>query len=634
VSEPEGRGAAGAGGGEDPFSDLADELERLVQLGAPVSYADLAERFGVKEDDVASCHAAVQELLKALQLPRYEGVPARLGDYEVEEELSRGGMGVVYRAWHPNLQREVAIKVLLPGSELKPARLERFRREARAAARLRHPNIVAVHDVGEEGRTAYLVMDLIQGASLADLVHREGPLPPLRAAEVVREVAGAVAHAHAHEILHRDVKPANVLLTPEGEVLLTDFGIAKLQEADQPGLTKSHQALGTPHFMSPEQLVGGEVGRQTDVYSLGATLYALLVGDPPFFDLGGGALLGAMCSGPPRAPSEVRDDVDPDLEAICLKCLEGDADRRYPDASALVEELTRYLQGDPVEARPLGAVERLGRFLRRQGPLAAALGVAVVLLLGGGAVAQRALGERPPRPASPPAEGPDEGPSSLPVEPEPPPPQPTPGDAIFSASYARGLESEDGLAPSDAYGVEVVGGVLRYGPEGRLTYSVPDIDPREGSVSLWVRSNWAGETAGEHPSHGLFSFQPRAFHDEIRLYVWQRRSLGLRTFTTSGGGRRVKHATTYLKAWRSGTWRHVVATWSASARSLRLYVDGTLAAGEEGFEPPAAARGAAPAYVGFVPAAAGGWDGELDQVRIFREALGPAEVLVHYQAGR
>ena len=208
----------------------------------------------------------------------------RIGPYEVLGELGRGGMGVVLRARRHDLQRDFALKVILPGKDTTPEALERFRREARAAARLAgHPGIVGVHDIGEENGKVFFAMDLVEGASLDRLIDA-GELSPRRVALIVSQAARAVHHAHAHGVLHRDMKPGNILVTETDDVRITDFGLAQTQDSDGEAarLTKVGAVLGTPAYLSPEQANGDELDARADVYSLGATLYEALTGDPPF----------------------------------------------------------------------------------------------------------------------------------------------------------------------------------------------------------------------------------------------------------------------------------------------------------------------------------------------------------------
>jgi len=299
----------------------------------------------------------------------------RIGPYVLERELARGGMGVVYLARHEMLDRPVALKFVLGGGAASEGALKRFLFEARSAARLRHPNVVAIHDVGEVGGHPYLAMDLVEGDSLADRIERDGPLAPKAAARIGEKLARALAYAHGRSLLHRDVKPANVLLDAAGEPHLTDFGLAK--DVDEPGtLTQTGQVVGSPPYMPPEQATGDSerVDRRADVYALGATLYEALTGRPPFSGPTVLHVIRSVVERDPRPPSTLRPDVDRDLETIVLKCLEKDPDRRYPTASALAADLRRYADDLPVFARRPGRRERAARWLRRNSTLAQAVG--------------------------------------------------------------------------------------------------------------------------------------------------------------------------------------------------------------------------------------------------------------------
>jgi serine/threonine-protein kinase len=332
--------------------------------------------------------------------PRQLAPGATLGRYRVVRELGRGGMGAVFEAEDTLLARRVALKTLLGGAE-RPEALERFQVEARAVARLRHPNIVGLHEVGEEGGQHFLVMELIEGESLAARLRREGPLEPREAARLAERLADALFCAHTRSILHRDVKPANVLLDAQGEPLLGDFGLAKEVERAGAGPTESGVAMGTPAYMPPEQVKGelDRVDRRSDVYSLGVTLFEMLTGRLPFAGSSIPAVLRAILDAEPPLPSALCPGLDADLETICLRCLEKEPDARYASANELALDLRRYLKDEPIAARRPGVVDRAGRWLRRNRGLARALGVTVVsalLVIGAGTVAflQRLRRER------------------------------------------------------------------------------------------------------------------------------------------------------------------------------------------------------------------------------------------------
>lgn len=292
--------------------------------------------------------------------------PPELSGYEVQEELGRGGMGVVYRAWDRRLNRPVALKLLLAGAYAGPEERERFRREAEAEAGLRHPNIVQVYDVGELDGRPYFTMEFVEGGSLAQRL-ATAPLSAGQAARLVASLAEAVQAAHDHGIIHRDIKPANVLLIPDGTPKVTDFGLARRLE-DGPGLTHSGATLGTPSYMAPEQTRGGTqaVGTAADVYALGAILYETLTGRTPFRADTAAETIRQVVEQEPPPPSRQGAKVPRDLEVICLKCLHKDPQRRYASAAALAEDLRRFGRGEPITAHPMGALEWSARWLRRR----------------------------------------------------------------------------------------------------------------------------------------------------------------------------------------------------------------------------------------------------------------------------
>jgi WD40 repeat protein len=319
------------------------------------------------------------------------------GDYEALHPLARGGMGLVYRARHKQLRRSVALKMILAGRLASDEDVERFHREAQAAAQLDHPGIVPIYEVGTHQGQHFYAMGLVEGGSLEALV-REGPLPPRRAAALVEQVAEALDYAHGKGIVHRDLKPGNVLLDQDGRPRVTDFGLARQVLADS-RLTVSGQVLGTPSYMPPEQAAGrADVGPAADVYALGALLYCLLTGRPPFQAATPVETLRQVLDHDPVAPRQLNAAVDRDLETVCLKCLQKEPARRYPSARALAEDLGRFRRGEPIHARPVGRLERLGRWCRRYPAVAALLaalfavltvGLALVSWQWGEAVAQR-----------------------------------------------------------------------------------------------------------------------------------------------------------------------------------------------------------------------------------------------------
>jgi serine/threonine-protein kinase len=315
----------------------------------------------------------------AFTAPPHPADVPQVPGYRVEALLGRGGMGVVYRAWHLRLNRAVALKMLLAGPCARPEELERFQREAEAVAALAHPNIVQVHDVGDVDGRPYFTMEFIEGGNLAE--HIQGvPQPARQAAALVATLADAIHVAHQSGIVHRDLKPGNILLTAEGAPKVTDFGLARRLEGDG-GLTLSGVPMGTPSYMAPEQARGdkGAVGPATDVYALGAILYELLTGRPPFRAENASATLQQVVADEPVPPARLNPRVPRDLQTICLKCLYKEPHKRYTSARALAEDLRRFERGEPIKARPVSSFERAVRWVRRRRALAGALALGVLL---------------------------------------------------------------------------------------------------------------------------------------------------------------------------------------------------------------------------------------------------------------
>ena len=307
-----------------------------------------------------------------------------LGDYELLEEVGRGGQGVVFRARQKSLNRTVALKVISLGQWASKAHLKRFRLEAEAAARLDHPGIVPIHEVGERDGSCYFSMKFVEGGQL-DEVARRAPVSIRQAAELIAKVARTVHYAHEHGILHRDIKPGNILLDRNGEPHLTDFGLARLVESES-SVTQTLDVLGTPSYMAPEQAVGNNaaVSSATDVYGLGAVLYQLLTGQPPFAGGTTYETIKLLLDTEPRPPRLVNPKIDRDLSTICLKCLEKDPKRRYSSALALAEDLERWLKHEPIAARRVGPLVRGRKWVRRNPSIAvmAAMLLALAVPLG------------------------------------------------------------------------------------------------------------------------------------------------------------------------------------------------------------------------------------------------------------
>jgi YD repeat-containing protein len=309
------------------------------------------------------------------------------GDYEITRELARGGMGVVFRARQVSLNRPVALKMILAGQLAEETDVKRFYLEAEAAANLDHPGIVPIYEVGQHEGQHYFSMGFVEGQSLSQRL-ADGPFPPREAAALLVKVTEAIAYAHQQGVIHRDLKPGNILLDPSGNPRVTDFGLAKKVQGDS-GLTGSGQIMGTPSYMPPEQAGGdrGAVGPAADVYALGATLYALITGRPPFQAATAMDTVLMVISEEPVPPRRLNASIPRDLETVCLKCLEKDPKRRYATALALADDLRRYLNGEPILARPVTRLERAVKWARRRPAIAALLGlVTLVTALGLGGV--------------------------------------------------------------------------------------------------------------------------------------------------------------------------------------------------------------------------------------------------------
>ena len=300
------------------------------------------------------------------------------GDYELQSEIARGGMGVVFRARQVSLNRSVAVKMILAGQLADDEGVRRFRQEAEAAASLDHPNIVPIYEVGEHDGQHYFSMGLVEGGSLARRL-TEGPLTPREAAALVETVATAVQFAHERGIIHRDLKPANILLDKDGRPRVTDFGLAKRTQAGQT-MTETGQVLGTPGYMPPEQVEGRHVGPAADVYALGAVLYACLTGRAPFVAPTAMETMLLVLGSEAVAPRQLNPGVPRDLNTIVMKCLGKDSARRYRTAAEVAEDLRRFLNDEPILARPLGLVGRAWRGAKER-PLASGCALSLIGVL-------------------------------------------------------------------------------------------------------------------------------------------------------------------------------------------------------------------------------------------------------------
>jgi serine/threonine-protein kinase len=373
---------------EDPqLAQLLDEYVARLQAGERPDRAAILKRYPLATSALDCLEALENMAPEAEQDEAHESTdagaadvtlpampPRRFGQYELLDEIGRGGMGVVYRARQSGLDRLVAVKMILASHLASAEHVRRFQAEARAAARLQHPHIVAIHEVGQLHGQHYFAMEYVEGKSLAQRI-AEGNIEFAWAVRTMLAVAQAVDYLHRQAVVHRDLKPSNILLDVEDRPYVTDFGLAKVFTAGS-DMTATGVIAGTPSYMSPEQAAGNtqDVGPASDVYSLGAIFYELLTGQPPFRNENPLDTLLQVLGGEPLAPRRINAKIPRNLELICQKCLAKTPGERYASAAELADDLEHHLRGEPLVARPPHVGQRVARWIRRQPALAARLG--------------------------------------------------------------------------------------------------------------------------------------------------------------------------------------------------------------------------------------------------------------------
>ena len=453
-----------------------------------------------------------------------------LGVYQIMEEVGRGGMASVYRAYQSSLNRYVAIKVLPPQLAYDEEFVQRFLREAQAAASLSHPNIVVVHDVGEQGGLYYIVMEFLEGQTLKDLIQREGPLSPVRAARILEQVAAALDYAHQRGFVHRDIKPANIFVGPDDRVKLTDFGIAKaVSEAEQ--LTRTGMLVGTPEYMSPEQAAGTPIDHRTDLYALGVVLYQMLTGQAPFQGTTPHSILHAIIYEPPRPPRQVNPGLSPAIESVLLKSLAKNPKQRFQRGAEMVVALDRALRGVSVPggqapadrpARPQTSPRRSPWIWMLGGAAAVlllVLGMLIAMMLSGGSLISVApateelvarvsptamqVAETPAVSATPaPRITETSGPTDMPVPPTETSVPPTEAPLPPSPAFGKLAFASNRDGNQEIYVVNLAGGGAVRLTNNGVDDWLPDWSPdgsrlaftsfRTGSYDLWVMNDGGG----------------------------------------------------------------------------------------------------------------------------------------------